>query len=94
MQDSIFGGSPTRGLDTSIEAPLINPTKPKVRTAHHPLSKASTLAKETSSSEDTDSLDTAVGERKPGVFHASDGGKQKETRGVYVEETQGRIVCR
>ena len=58
-------------------------------TAQHPLSKVSTVAKDTSSSEDTDTFDATVAERKPAVFHAADNGKQKETKQEYIEETQG-----
>ena len=95
-QDSIFGDSPTRDLDTSIEAPFISSVaKQKHSTTQHPLHKVSTVAKDnntTSSSEDTDPIEAAtITERKPGVFHAADNGKEKEAKQEYVEETQGII---
>lgn len=92
LQDSIFGDSPTRDLDTSIEGPLINSTKPKISTTQHPLHKVSTAVKDTSLSEDADTVDATVTERKPGVFYAADNSKQKETKQEYIEETQGRNI--
>ena len=87
LQDSIFGDSPTRDLDTAIEGPFMSSTaKQKISSTQHPLHKVSTVAKDTSSSEDA-----TVTERKPGVFHAADNGKEKEAKQEYIEETQGRI---
>ena len=93
-QDSIFGDSPTRDLDTSIEGPFVSSVaKQKHSTTQHPLHKVSTVAKDnntTSSSEDTDPIEAAtITERKPSLFHAADNGKEKETKQEYVEETQG-----
>lgn len=94
MQDSIFGDSPTRELDTTIEGPFASSrTKQAITTAQHPLHKVSTVAKDTtSSSEDTDAVDATVTERKPGVFHAAENGKEKEAKQEYIEETQGRNI--
>ncbi len=97
MQDSIFGDSPTRDLDTSIEGPFaISTVKQKLSMTQHPLHKVSTVAKDTtttSSSEDTDAMEaTTVTERKPGVFHAADNGKEKEAKQEYVEEAQGMNI--
>ena len=93
LQDSIFGDSPTRDLDTSIEGPFTSSiAKHKMSSTQHPLHKVSTVAKDTSSSEDTNAVDATVTERKPGVFHAADNGKEKEAKQEYIEETQGRNI--
>ena len=94
MQDSIFGDSPTRDLATTIEGPFTSPiAKQKISTAQHPLHKVSTVVKATaSSSEDTDAVDATVTERKPGVFHAADNGKEQEAKQEYIEETQGKNI--
>lgn len=94
LQDSIFGGSPTRELDKSIEGPLSSSVEHEAGPMHHPLSKMETAAttKNASSSEDSDTFTTTTAaERKPGVFHAAGTSQQKAEKQTveYVEETQG-----
>ena len=37
-------------------------------------------------------MDATVTERKPGVFHAADNGKEQEAKQEYIEETQGKNI--
>lgn len=89
LQDSIFGGSPTRDLDTSVEGAHVSLVQNEAspRPAQHPLSK-----REVASDADADKLTTDTTERKPGVFHASDNNKENEQKPpaeYNIEETQG-----
>ena len=92
-QDSIFGGSPTRELDASIEGPPLAPPSVKKGAAPksepHPLSKSETAADSGAEKSTTDDDTTS---RKPGVFHASDNKEQQKQPTEYkIEETQGNF---
>ena len=93
LQDSIFGGSPTRELEASIEGPPPPSVKKGAapKSEPHPLSKSETAADSGAVKSTTDD-DTTT--RKPGVFHAVDNTEQqqKQPTEYKIEETQGKLV--